>query len=70
MIRGLGGHREGQGEDLGGGMVSKMVRRQEQGSARPGPLISIKGAGGLFALRGTRRGHWRLGGLDAKKLRG
>ena len=31
---------------------------------------ACSGCGGLLTLRASRRGHWRLGGLDAWRLRG
>ena len=45
-----------------------------KGEAEPDPTRPRpQGAGGLFALRVTRRGHleaWRLGGLEVQRLRG
>ena len=64
LASGLGGHREGQ---QGGFWWISTGKAQEDPARR---LHPEGWAGGLFALRVTRRGHSELGGLEAQRLRG
>ena len=60
FARGLGGQREGHGEDLGGAWWGG---DGEAGEDPARPAHPEGWAGGLYALRVTRRGHLELGGL-------